>query len=86
MGRGWAWPDASKYAHYYIDCQSVCLTSAYFENDLEDFEDGSPDNCYVCQRKVWRLRTRRKQYKYKGLLKVSIGEIIGKENEERIRK
>lgn len=76
--KGWGFPWASNVAHYYVGCQSLCETSAFFEEEmLEDFDHDSEDNCHVCMRKLWKLKKQeRKKLKDCGPLKVSIAELI----------
>lgn len=81
---GWAWPDKSPYAHYYVNNQSLCDRSAYFEDDLEDFDDDSPDNCKVCVARVNKYRRQKnKRHESKGPLRVTLGELCNIDEQQR---
>jgi hypothetical protein len=58
-GEGWGWPPISRKAHYIEpDGRSLCGKIGFaFDLPLEQGNDGSPDNCAECRRRLNR-RTR----------------------------
>ena len=49
--KGWGWPALSKKAHYFTDGRSLC-GKWLFWGQLEEGNDGSPDNCAQCKRRL----------------------------------
>lgn len=54
--RGWGWPALSKKAHYFDDSPSCLCGGWLYAGGLEAGNDGSPDNCKACQRRLAKLR------------------------------
>lgn len=47
---GWSRPLNSRKWHYFRGGRSLCCKWAYFNEELEQGLDDSPDNCAVCRR------------------------------------
>ncbi|RLI41370.1 hypothetical protein DRO59_07110 [Candidatus Bathyarchaeota archaeon] len=54
---GWGFPLNSRKAHYFVNGRSLCGKWLFF-GELEQGNDGSPDNCAVCK-KLLQKRKRR---------------------------
>jgi hypothetical protein len=53
MNEGWGWLMNSRKWHYFVEKKSLCGKWAIFkDDDLEQGDDGSPDNCVACKRKL----------------------------------
>ena len=49
---GWGFPGTSKKAHYFVDMMALCGKWGFYAGPLELGNDGSPDNCAECKRKL----------------------------------
>jgi hypothetical protein len=54
---GWGWPANSRKAHYFAGSNiSICRKMMFF-GSKEIGNDGSPDNCAECKKRLGRLQT-----------------------------
>ena len=57
MAGGWGWPSNSKKAHYVVEGRSLCGKWLYL-GQLEQGNDGSPDNCTACKKALEKRKAR----------------------------
>ena len=56
-GPGWAFPNGSRKAHYFVETRSLCGKWGFYMGLTEDSNYESPDNCAECKRRrIGRVR------------------------------
>ena len=55
-GCGWAWPDNSRKAHYFVEGISLCR-KMLFLGITDPGNNDSPDNCAKCQRERKKMES-----------------------------
>jgi len=64
MGEGWGWITNSPKWHYFVDGRSLCGKWIGL-GELEQGNDGSPDNCTACKRALEKRRAKQALEKLK---------------------
>ncbi len=59
--RGWAWPDNSRKAHFFINGDALCGKWLFFGDvDGSNIESVSVDDCAKCRKKLTELLEKEK--------------------------
>jgi len=57
---GWTWLANSKKWHYFVEGRSLCGKFLLLQiPELEQGNDGSPDNCMACRKKLEKRREKK---------------------------
>lgn len=72
MVEGWGWIKNSPKWHYFIDGRSLCGRWAYFDRELEQENDESPDNCTACKKALAKRKAKQALDKLKSEGKITL--------------